>query len=99
MGKRKAAVSLSDSDDDEEHHHRVGESESPERPLQTARRSGKKSKVRSVRRLYASICPTGRLQNTNDLDESEEETLKSAKKPKVAAKPSVCTLSTHGCLI
>ena len=50
MGKRKAAVSLSDSDDEEEHYHRVGESESPERPLQTARRSGKKSKVRPIRR-------------------------------------------------
>lgn len=42
MGKRKAAVTS--SDDEDETYQRVAESESPERPLQTARRGGKKAK-------------------------------------------------------
>ncbi|RPD53971.1 PC4-domain-containing protein [Lentinus tigrinus ALCF2SS1-6] len=72
MVKRKAAAV---SSDDDETYQRVAESESPERPLQTARRSGKKSKIHSRK---------------DDSDDSEEEIpiAKSVKKPKVAAKPS-----------
>ena len=66
MGKRKQAAL---SDEEDEGPSRVAVSESPERPLvQTARRSGKKAKVRLLitSRICTSLFPIANIYVTGD---------------------------------
>ncbi|KAI0633754.1 transcriptional Coactivator p15-domain-containing protein [Trametes polyzona] len=72
MAKRKVAAASSDDDDDYDAQDAGAASSSPDRPIQTARKSGKKAKTKA---------------STND-EESEGEVRKPAKKSKAAAKPS-----------
>ncbi|KAI0360912.1 PC4-domain-containing protein [Trametes cingulata] len=66
MPKRKSAAASSEEDEDYNEQERGSGSETPERPIQSARRSGKKAKK----------------QASSEEESSEEEQLKTAKKSK-----------------
>ncbi len=88
MAKRKVAATSSDEEEYTEEEV-VAASSSPERPIQSARRSGKKAKACSrfppKSHCVILICRVSQTQIESDED-SEEEEPKPAKKPKPDAK-------------